>query len=254
MALPVTLIISTYRPRPMPVHKWIWNIARRSQMLCGRCSHCFRNPASHLSYERNLIPALLQQAFQDRFGNRPHLYRAPGRVNLIGEHTDYNDGFVMPTAVEFATWAAVAPRAGRTLVVHSENFGETCELDLDYAAPKRRGHWSDYVLGVAVMLERDGFRLAGANLLIASDVPVGAGLSSSAALEVAVALALAPEPIERTALAKLCQRAEHEFAGVKCGIMDQFIACHARAGTALLLDCRSLEYSFAPLPFQARSW
>jgi galactokinase len=198
--------------------------------------------------ESKRMRAGLQEAFQARFGQRPRIFRAPGRVNLIGEHTDYNDGFVMPAAIQFATWAAVAPRTDRHLVVHSENYGETCEFDLDEPEPWRRGHWSDYVLGVAVILQRSGIKVAGANLLIRSEVPIGAGLSSSAALEVAVAMALAPEPIEPVRVAKLCRRAEHEFAGVECGIMDQFVACHAKAGTALLLDCRSLEYSFAPLP------
>jgi galactokinase len=190
----------------------------------------------------------IQGAFQARFGGQPRIYRAPGRVNLIGEHTDYNDGFVMPAAIEFSMWSASAPRGDRKLIVHSENYSETCEFNLDDPEPRRRGHWSDYVLGVAVSLERSGIALPGANLLLRSDVPIGAGLSSSAALEVAVALALTPEPVHPTTLAKLCQRAENEFVGVQCGIMDQFVACHAKSGNALLLDCRSLEYSFAPIP------
>jgi galactokinase len=190
----------------------------------------------------------LQAAFQVRFGGQPRIFRAPGRVNLIGEHTDYNDGFVMPAAIEFAAWSASTRRADRRLVVHSENYAETCEFDLDDPNPRPRGHWSDYVLGVAVILERSGIAWRGVNLLLRGEVPIGAGLSSSAALEVAVALALAPEPIEPKRLARLCQRAENEFVGVQCGIMDQFVACHARAGNALLLDCRSLEYSFAPIP------
>lgn len=192
----------------------------------------------------------IRESFEARFGDRPRIFRAPGRVNLIGEHTDYNDGFVMPAAIEFETLTAVADRADRRLVVHSENFGETCELPLPDgrgSVPSPRGHWSDYVLGVAVMLQRAGFAVRGANLLISSTVPIGAGLSSSAALEVVVSLALAPGPMEAAERAKLCQRAEH-FAGVECGIMDQFAACHAKAGNALLLDCRSLEYQHAPLP------
>jgi galactokinase len=177
------------------------------------------------------------------------MFRAPGRVNLIGEHTDYNDGFVMPAAIEFATYVEVTGRADRKLVAHSENYSETCEFDLDESDAQARGHWSDYVRGVAVTLERAGHRLNGANLRIRSDVPIGAGLSSSAALEVATALALLRDaPMERIALAQLCQRAENEFVGVRCGIMDQFSACHARAGQALLLDCRTLEYRFAALP------
>jgi galactokinase len=170
-------------------------------------------------------------------------FRAPGRVNLIGEHTDYNDGLVMPAAIDFATYVDVSARADRRLAVHSENYSETVEFDLDDPEPRARGHWSDYVLGVAKMLDANG-----ADLRIRSDVPMGAGLSSSAALEVAVALALLRSDMDRTALAKLCQRAENEFVGVRCGIMDQFSACHARAGNALMLDCRTLEHRFVPLP------
>jgi galactokinase len=183
----------------------------------------------------------------------PRTFRAPGRVNLIGEHTDYNEGLVMPAAIELAAYVEVSSRADRRLVVHSETYSETVDFDLDESSfdgtgPRAQGHWSDYVRGVAVTLEQAGHRIGGANLRIRSDVPMGAGLSSSAAIEVAAALALLPAPIERVTLAKLCQRAENEFVGVRCGIMDQFIACHARTGHALMLDCRTLEYRFAPLP------
>jgi galactokinase len=183
----------------------------------------------------------------------PRSFRAPGRVNLIGEHTDYNEGFVMPVAIELATCVEVSERANRRLVVDSENYRETREFDLDDPEPLARGHWSDYVRGVAVMLERAGRHIGGAALRVRSDVPIGAGLSSSAAIEVASALALlrgesVQSAAERTALARLCQRAENQFVGVRCGIMDQFIACHARAGHALMLDCRTLEYRFAALP------
>jgi galactokinase len=176
-------------------------------------------------------------------------FRAPGRVNLIGEHTDYNEGFVMPVAIEFAAYVDVTARADRRLVVHSENYSETREFALDDPDPRPSRHWSDYVRGVAVMLQRAGHRVSGASLNIRSDVPMGSGLSSSAAVEVAVALALLRDaPIHRTELAKLCQRAENEFVGVRCGIMDQFTACHAKAGHALMLDCRTLESRFVPLP------
>ena len=120
----------------------------------------------------------------------PKVYRAPGRVNLIGEHTDYNDGFVLPAALELATYAAIAPRDDRTLRIHSLLMDETVDFDLDEAEPKPRKHWSDYVRGVAVVLERAGHRLAGADMVLGSDVPLGAGLSSSAALEVATGYAL----------------------------------------------------------------
>jgi galactokinase len=182
-------------------------------------------------------------------------FRAPGRVNLIGEHTDYNDGFVMPAAIGFSTFVTVSPREGRKLSLVSENFSEDVEFDLDDPTASATGHWSDYPRGVAVTLERAGYRLSGARLRIRGDVPIGSGLSSSAAIEVATCYALlnnsalSLEPVE---IAKLCQRAENEFVGMRCGIMDQFISCCGQAGKALMLDCRSLDYKLVPLPQDAR--
>ncbi len=183
------------------------------------------------------------------------MFRAPGRVNLIGEHTDYNDGFVLPAAIGFSTWVSSAPRDDRTVSVFSENFSEQIEFDLDEESPHARDHWSDYVRGVAVTLERAGHRLRGADLRIRGEVPIGSGLSSSAALEVASGFALLTNSgltVVRRDLAELCQRAENEFVGIRCGIMDQFVSCHGQAGKALLLDCRSLEYKLLPLPENAR--
>jgi galactokinase len=188
-------------------------------------------------------------------GGDARVYRAPGRVNLIGEHTDYNDGFVMPAAIDFSTWAAVAPRDDRQVVIHSENFSESAGFDLDERDPVARRHWSDYARGVAIALEQAGYRLRGANLLIRGEVPLGAGLSSSAAVEVAVGYALLEGGgfrVDRVELAKICQQAEGEFVGTRCGIMDQFISCNGRAGHALLLDCRSLTYQSQPLSDDAR--
>jgi galactokinase len=193
----------------------------------------------------------LGEAFQNLFGSQPQIYRAPGRVNLIGEHTDYNLGFVMPAAIDFSTWIASAPRRDRKLRVRSENFSETAELDLDQPATHGTGHWSDYPFGVAVKLEQTGHRLGGANLLVRGEVPMGSGLSSSAAIEVATGLALlenSEAKIDRLGLAKLCQRAENEFVGVRCGLMDQFISCFGEAGHALMLDCRLLEAQQLALP------
>ena len=170
---------------------------------------------------------------------------------MIGEHTDYNDGFVMPVAIDRFTTVALAPRDDRRLAVRSAAYPDAATIDLDHPGGGPTGAWSDYVRGVAAVLERDGFRLRGADLTIASDVPIGAGLSSSAALEVAAGYALldhAGHAIDRTALARACQQAEHEFAGTRCGVMDQFIACHGRAGHALMLDTRSLETAWLPLP------
>ncbi|MFN0120043.1 MAG: galactokinase [Blastocatellia bacterium] len=195
----------------------------------------------------------MQGQFGEMFGAAARIWRAPGRINLIGEHTDYNDGFVMPAAIDAAVCCAIAPRADRRLVIHSVNMGETVERDLDALTPAR--HWSDYPAGVAAMLERAGLRLPGANLLIEGNVPPGAGLSSSAAIEVAAAYALldmAGRELPPAAVARICQMAESEFAGLRCGIMDQFIACHGRAGQAILLDCRTLTYRWLPLPASVR--
>jgi galactokinase len=196
------------------------------------------------------ITAELQEKFRKCYGGRARIYRAPGRVNLIGEHTDYNDGFVMPAAIEFYVWIAIAPRNDRKLLLHSTNFSETVEIDMrNGIAP--RNHWSDYVSGVAVMLERAGHHLEGANLLILGDVPIGSGLSSSAAIEVASGFALLENsglPVHRLELVKLCRRAENDFVGARVGIMDPFISGCGQAGHALMLDCRSLEYRLLPLP------
>ena len=191
--------------------------------------------------------------FKAKFGTPAALYRAPGRVNLIGEHTDYNEGFVLPVAIGFSCWVAIAPRTDRKLVLYSDNFGETVEADFDGLQPRATGKWADYPLGVAWALQSAGNRLSGANLYIAGEVPLGAGLSSSAAVEVSTGYALLASshcPIDRTSLALLCQRAENEFVGARCGIMDQFVSCHGRAGHALLLDCRSLDFRLLPLPPQ----
>jgi galactokinase len=196
-------------------------------------------------------PLRLAQSFSSRFASPPRIFRAPGRVNLIGEHTDYNDGFVLPAAIDLYTWTAITPRGGHTLRVYSENLGESSEIDLSASAPKSRDHWSDYVHGVALMLHRAGIPVRGADLAIFSNVPSGAGLSSSAALEVSVAsalLAVSERTLPLAEIAKLCQSAENEFVGARVGIMDQFASCFGSADHAILLDCRSLGYKLLPLP------
>ena len=197
------------------------------------------------------IALKLQLGFRQRYGTAARVFRAPGRVNLIGEHTDYNDGFVMPAAIELSVWAAIAPRDDRKLVVHSDNFSESAEIDLDDPDPRPRNQWSDYVQGVAMILDRACPSLRGANLLICGEVSIGSGLSSSAAIEVATGFALLENsglPVDRVELAKLCRRAENEFVGARVGIMDQFISCCGHAGKALMLDCRSLSYRLLPIP------
>ncbi|HEY4900759.1 MAG TPA: galactokinase [Terriglobales bacterium] len=193
------------------------------------------------------------EKFRELYGEPMGVFRAPGRVNLIGEHTDYNDGSVMPAALAFYTYVAAGPRIDRTLTVYSVDFDETRNFDLGDLAGSPTGHWSDYVRGVAEVLQASGNPIRGANLVIKGEVPIGAGLSSSAALEVASALALLTNSgltLSGIEVAKACQRAEHEFAGTKCGIMDQFISCYGRANHALLLDCRSL--SWEPLRIEDR--
>ena len=199
--------------------------------------------------------AELAQHFKDLFGSPPRIFCAPGRVNLLGEHTDYNDGFVMPCAIGFSTRVAISSRPDRKLVIRSEEFSEQFEFDLDNLPVRGKGVWSDYVLGVAVMLRQIGHPTPGASLLVRGEVPIGAGLSSSAAIEVASALALmslngAALPLPE--VAKLCQRAENVFIGARVGIMDQFVSCLGKAGHALLLDCRSLEYKLIPIPENVR--
>ena len=190
------------------------------------------------------------RAFLERYGRAARIFRAPGRVNLIGEHTDYNGGFVLPMAIERETVVAAAPRGDRTVRAFSAGLDEELSFDLDRPNPPRRGVWLDYVEGVARALEGKGLRLSGADLLIASDVPAGAGLSSSAALEISVGLALARvsnQEVDGVTLALAGQQAEHTYVGTLCGIMDQFVAALAEERHALLIDCRSLEAEPVPL-------
>jgi galactokinase len=198
----------------------------------------------------NKTPPLNETHFANRIDGHSRVFRAPGRVNLIGEHTDHNEGFVMPAAINFSTWVTISTLDTRKLSIFSENFGEHVEFDLNETSPAPRKHWSDYVIGVAVVLERAGYHLRGAKLRIRGEVPLGSGLSSSAAIEVATACALAANSdltIHRTELAKLCRQAENEFVGARVGIMDQFVSCYGQAKKALLLDCRSLEFELLPL-------
>ena len=178
--------------------------------------------------------------------------RAPGRVNLIGEHTDYNDGFVLPCAIAYETVATASERVDRIVSVQSR-FDDSASFELDRLPSQRLGLWSDYVRGVLIELRQFGVDLPGANLRVTGSVPLGAGLSSSASFEIAVALAmlaLADAPMNMVELAQLAQRAETRHAGTKCGIMDQFAVLFGRQGHALFLDTRSLHFELVPLPAQ----
>jgi len=180
----------------------------------------------------------------------PRIFRAPGRVNLIGEHTDYNLGFVLPIALDLATYIETAPSDDGQLHVWSEERREERAWPVDSIATlKPSESWCDYVAGVARELALSGMEIQPLNLKIRSDVPVGAGLSSSAALEVSTAYALLQgRDFPRLEIAKLCQKAETEFVGMPCGIMDQFVAVFGHENAAICLDCRSLEYQRVELP------
>jgi galactokinase len=206
----------------------------------------------------NYAPAALHQSLLQEFAAAfpqnsagIHVFRAPGRVNLIGEHTDYNDGFVMPAAISFDVRVACARNDSGQLVVRSLQQNDVARFPVHDPVARPKRDWTDYVRGVLIQLTGAGYAISGADVLIDGQVPMSAGLSSSAALEVASALALldttetTPDPIS---LARLCQRAENEFVGARCGIMDQFASATGRAGHAILLDCRSLESSYVPLP------
>ena len=180
---------------------------------------------------------------------------APGRVNLIGEHTDYSGGFVMPAAIDFHTIAAIRPRNDGQISLYSKNMAEEISYPADPLPTTARKHWSDYPMGVAWSLAKEGVRVGGFDLSLEGNVPLGAGLSSSASIEVATAMALlelagASLPLPTIALA--CQRAENAYVGARSGIMDQFIACAGQQDHALMLDCRSLEYRQLPIPAHVR--
>lgn len=190
------------------------------------------------------------EAFRHRFGASPtHVVRAPGRVNLIGEHTDYNDGFVMPLAIEQAVWLAARPRADDRVILHSMRAAEPADFRL--GGMERGSGWGEYAKGVAWVLQARGHRLRGMEGVLASDVPQGAGLSSSAALELAVARAFAAGAgldWEPAVMARIAQRAENEWVGVRCGVMDPMASACGVAGHAVLLDCRTLAVTPTPLP------
>ncbi len=196
-------------------------------------------------------PGALTRRFEELFTKSPRIYEAPGRVNLIGEHTDYNEGFVMPAAIGLYCRVAIAKRSDRVLLLHSNNIAQSISVNLDEPGIVRRGQWTDYVVGTALALEKIGYRVSGGDILIEGEVPFGSGLSSSAAIEVATGYALlelVDQSVDLLQLALACQQAENEFIGARCGIMDQYISAHGIAGHALMLDCRSLQSTPLPLP------
>ncbi len=214
--------------------------------MSGRSS-----PVSQSSADSRDLRAEVTQAFSQRFGvSADLLVRAPGRVNLIGEHTDYNDGFVLPMAIERAVWIALRARNDGMVSVYSADFGEQAEFDA--RAPTHGGPaWGEYLQASAAMLIGAGHSLSGWDAVMASDVPIGAGLSSSAAVELATMRAFSAVSRfgwDAKTMAQLAQRGENEWVGVQCGIMDQMISAVGQEGHAVLIDCRSLDTSAVPLP------
>jgi galactokinase len=193
----------------------------------------------------------LIETFRERFSGVPtHIARAPGRVNLIGEHTDYNDGFVLPIAIDREIRFAVRPRDDRMVRLYSLDFNEAAEFSLDELVSNPKQPWSNYVRGMAQQLLKAGCELRGMDGVVAGDVPIGSGLSSSAAIEIAGGMAflsISGESVDKATLALMGQAAENEFMGVRVGIMDQFISCLGSKGHALFLDCRSLDYDLVPI-------
>src|SRR5690606_5696852 len=192
----------------------------------------------------------IAERYSSGFGDAPtHTVRSPGRINIIGEHTDYNEGFVLPTAIDKAIYVGVGKRNDAVIRLYAEDFEEYFEVALADIRPVDKG-WPNYVLGVVNQLVLRGEAVGGFDMYIDGDVPLGAGLSSSAALECAAGFALNvlfDLKIDRVDIAKIGQLAEHTYAGVKCGIMDQFASVMSKAGHVVKLDCRDLSFSYKPL-------
>lgn len=202
------------------------------------------NPKATLRNKQSAIESIFQQMFSEK----PIIVRSPGRVNVIGEHTDYNDGFVLPCAIDKAVCVAVSKRDDNLIHLYSVNFNEVFVISLQDIKPTHT--WSTYVLGVVYQLNLRGYKISGLNLVLDGDIPIGAGLSSSAAVECAVVFALNELfqfKIGRMEMVLLAQKAEHTFSGVMCGVMDMFANMFGKKDHVIKLDCRSLSYQYEPL-------
>ncbi|MDE1175256.1 MAG: galactokinase [Edaphobacter sp.] len=212
------------------------------------------NPSFSVQY-MTAVEGKVRAAHMERFGVAGTLFSAPARVNLIGEHTDYTGGLVMPMAIEFRTVAAISARNDGQATFYSANYGESRSLDIASLERAPQGHWSDYAAGVVWSLKQEGISVSGFDMSLEGDVPLGAGLSSSASIEVAVALAilsLSDVTLPLETVATLCRRAENQYVGAKSGIMDQFIVAGGVEHRAMMLDTRSLAYDLLPLPEEIR--
>ena len=198
------------------------------------------------------LKAELVNTFNARFGGQPTVFRSPGRVNIIGEHTDYNEGFVLPAAIDKGIYVAISARQDDSIHLYSNEFNEMYEGSIE-GLSKSNQQWANYILGVVAQMIKNGYQPGGFDLVIDGNIPIGAGLSSSAAVECATAYALNDIfglGISKMDMVKMAQKAEHEYAGVMCGIMDQFASMHGKKDHVIRLDCRSLEYEYVPLQLQ----
>ena len=192
----------------------------------------------------------IQSKFQEKFNREPLVVRGPGRINLIGEHTDYNDGFVMPAAIDREIFFGVSASADHRSLIYSLKYDESFEVDLNDLRPVDQPRWANYLLGVLYQLKENGYPLHPFYCVFGGNVPLGGGMSSSAAMECGFAFALSELnllAVPKIQIIKMAQWAEHHFVGVKCGIMDQFASVMGKAGHVILLDCRSLTHRYAPL-------
>jgi galactokinase len=197
------------------------------------------------------IVEIVEKKFREIYKEEPLLVRSPGRVNLIGEHTDYNMGFVLPGAIDKAIYFAVSPRKDNICCVFAVDLNDSYEFRIDNIQHSKKG-WANYLIGIVDQLSKAGYQVTGFNCAFGGDIPIGAGLSSSAAVEAGLAFALNHIfnfEIEKLSLVKLAQKSENEFVGVKCGIMDQYINIFGKCKNVLRIDCRSLEYEYFPFDF-----
>ena len=191
---------------------------------------------------------ILKQIFVEKFKTEPLIVRSPGRINIIGEHTDYNNGFVLPAAIDKAIYIAISKRNDDVIALHAANFKEDFTVRISEIAPSKES-WPNYILGIVDQLKKINKNITGFNAVVDGDVPLGAGLSSSAAVECATVFALNELfelKLDKFEMVKMAQAAEHTFAGVKVGIMDMFASMFGKKDHVIKLDCRSLEYEYVP--------
>lgn len=195
----------------------------------------------------------IAEKYTELFGGKPMIVRSPGRINIIGEHTDYNGGFVLPAAIDKAAYLAISLRDDDEIHLMADDLNEKFSISIDELKPVSDTSWPNYILGAVAQFQKRGIALKGFNALLTSEVPIGAGLSSSAAVECATTFALnelLQTNLERLEMVKMSQLAEHEYAGVMCGIMDQFASVMGKQDHVIKLDCRSLEYEYVPFKLE----